>query len=72
MSHVRPRRERRRDGKPNCRKGLHSYGPTQEIGGGISRRVCEVCHAVSIDLSGAYEMGAPSPTGFFRRAVRSS
>lgn len=70
VSHVRPRPSKR-DSRPNCRKGIHSFGPTQEVGGGISRRVCDRCSAVSIDLTGAYEMATPSPDEFARRSAPS-
>ena len=51
MSHLRlqdrPRKHRRSD----CRKGRHEFGQAQNIGAGIKRQVCEVCGAVSIDLT---------------------
>jgi hypothetical protein len=35
----------------NCKKGLHSYSPVGNIGGGIARRSCSACGVVQIDLS---------------------
>lgn len=35
----------------NCRKGLHSYSPIRNVGGGIARRSCSVCGNVQIDIS---------------------
>jgi hypothetical protein len=67
VSHVRPKAGKRRRDKPNCRKGIHLFGPAQEVGGGITRRVCELCSAVSIDLTGAHPMGTPSLDDFTRR-----
>lgn len=37
----------------DCRKGMHRYTPTVEIGGGIARRTCSVCGFVQIDLNNA-------------------
>lgn len=47
------RRRDRRRARADCRRGHHRYGSGQEIGGGIVRRVCLACGAVSIDLTGA-------------------
>ncbi|HJQ94874.1 MAG TPA: hypothetical protein VJ935_04105 [Acidimicrobiia bacterium] len=35
-----------------CREGRHRYGPGTEAGGGIIRRVCRFCGALSVDLTG--------------------
>ena len=52
MSHLRPEDLVSLE-KTSCRKGRHHYGKTQIIGGGITRQVCRVCGAVTIDLSAA-------------------
>lgn len=53
MSHVRPEPKTPRQQLADCRRGKHDYGPAQNIGGGIVRRVCTGCADVSIDLTGA-------------------
>jgi len=34
----------------NCRRGLHHYSRSREIGAGIARRICSECGLVQIDL----------------------
>ncbi|MGH8947181.1 MAG: hypothetical protein ACRDVL_13665, partial [Acidimicrobiia bacterium] len=47
-----------------CLLGRHHYGEDHEVGAGIQRRVCEVCAAVTIDLTRADEPSQDSvPTG---------
>lgn len=48
-------KERARRQRAACRQGVHSLGPEQPIGGGIVRRTCTVCGAVTIDISNADE-----------------
>jgi hypothetical protein len=55
VTHLRPEDRRPRHRRSDCRKGRHEYGEPQQIGAGITRQVCEVCSAVTIDLTGAYE-----------------
>lgn len=55
-------RRLRRRARAECRENRHRYGAAQEIGGGILRRVCAVCGAVSIDLTAADE---PAEVGLF-------
>jgi hypothetical protein len=55
VTHLRPEDQRPRHRRSACRKGRHQYGEPQHIGAGIERQVCEVCSAVTIDLTGAYE-----------------
>lgn len=55
------RRVRRR-AMADCRNQKHRYGSAQEIGGGILRRVCVVCGAVSIDLTAVED---PLAVGLF-------
>jgi len=43
-------------GRSACRKGRHDYGRAQHIGAGITRRICDSCGEVSIDLTGADEV----------------
>ena len=38
--------------RAKCRRGRHTYGTAQHVGGGISRQVCDVCNEVTIDLTG--------------------
>jgi hypothetical protein len=54
---------RARSAPPECRADRHRYGPPQSIGGGILRRLCPSCGAVSIDLTEADE---PAATSLFR------
>lgn len=58
MSHLRP------DAKTphkmsQCKRGRHLYGPSQLIGAGIKRQVCEVCSDVTIDLTQADAPASP-------------
>ncbi|HKZ19616.1 MAG TPA: hypothetical protein VJQ57_05845 [Acidimicrobiia bacterium] len=41
----------RRRGLAACREGRHRFGPGNEAGGGIIRRVCRFCGALSVDLT---------------------
>lgn len=41
----------RRKARQACRDGIHRYGSGSDVGGGILRRLCGVCGAVSIDLT---------------------
>lgn len=59
MSHLRPEDLTPRHRRSACRKGRHHYGEAQHIGAGIVRKVCKVCSAVTIDLTGAYETTSP-------------
>lgn len=59
MSHVRPDSKPAKWRKSNCKKGFHDFGATQNIGAGISRRVCGRCAAVTIDLTNTYELAYP-------------
>lgn len=45
--------------KAECRKGRHHFGSNQNIGAGITRRVCDTCSAITIDLTGSYELAYP-------------
>ena len=36
----------------SCRRGQHRYGRASEASGGIVRRTCVACGALSIDLTG--------------------
>lgn len=56
-------RRLRRRARSDCKSGRHRYGSAQLIGGGIERRICSVCDAVSIDLTAAEE---PVPAGLFK------
>lgn len=49
---------RARRAPPACQDDRHRYGPPQPIGGGILRRLCLACGAVSIDLTEADEPAA--------------
>ena len=53
MSHLRPEDRPSKLLRAKCRRGRHSYGLAQHIGGGISRQVCDVCNEVTIDLTGS-------------------
>lgn len=44
----------------DCKKGMHRYSKTGEIGGGIVRRTCTECGMVQIDLSGTDRWGDSS------------
>lgn len=44
----------------DCKKGMHRYSKTGEIGGGIARRTCTECGMVQIDLSGTDRWGDSS------------
>jgi hypothetical protein len=59
VSHLRPDERVQRHRKSDCKRGRHEYGEPQNIGAGISRRVCEVCGWVAIDLTGAHELTSP-------------
>ena len=61
MSHVRPEDKTPRARRSDCRKGRHTYGESQGIGAGLLRRVCELCSAVTIDLTNADELTTPLP-----------
>lgn len=63
MTHLREEERRGRHRLSYCRKGDHNYGETQNIGAGITRRVCLTCSAVSIDLSQADEPREPVVQG---------
>ncbi|MDR9449682.1 MAG: hypothetical protein RI637_00570 [Acidimicrobiia bacterium] len=41
----------------DCKKGMHRYSKTGEIGGGIARRTCVECGLVQIDLNGTDRWG---------------
>ena len=56
MSHLRPEDRPSKLLRAKCRRGRHTYGLAQHIGGGISRQVCDVCNEVTIDLTGADEV----------------
>ena len=58
MTHLRPD-ARGRHKLSQCRKGRHRYGPPQHIGAGLERQVCDVCNAVSIDLTKAEGTDSP-------------
>ena len=47
---IRTKRGRSRQMRDGCKRGSHTFGPEQQIGGGIVRLICDVCGAVSIDL----------------------
>jgi hypothetical protein len=58
---------------PNCRAGRHVYGPAQHVGGGLIRRICIRCDAVSIDLTAADEpAGDPSLFNYSTPPIRAS
>lgn len=42
----------RRRAISDCRAGHHRFGPGNEAGGGIIRRICRHCGILSIDLTG--------------------
>ncbi len=46
----------------SCKKGLHTYSPIGNVGGGIARRSCSVCGIVQIDIS---EVSAVGDTDLF-------
>jgi hypothetical protein len=48
-------RRSRRDARNECRSGVHRYGGRSTVGGGILRRVCLACGAISIDLTAIEE-----------------
>ena len=62
MSHIRHDEKSDRHKRAECRKGRHHFGSIQNIGAGISRRVCETCSAVTIDLTNSYELASPVVT----------
>jgi hypothetical protein len=68
MTHLREQ-DRRKHRPSDCRKGRHAYGETQYIGAGITRRVCETCGDVTIDLTAAHEPAASMADA--RRSIRS-
>lgn len=41
----------RRRALAGCKEGRHRYGPGVEAGGGIIRKTCRHCGALSIDLT---------------------
>lgn len=43
-------RRSKRKAAADCREGIHRYGASMSIGGGMSRQICGVCGAVSIDV----------------------
>ncbi|MFQ5966964.1 MAG: hypothetical protein ACE5MI_05065 [Acidimicrobiia bacterium] len=47
---MRSKRSTSRHARQGCKKGSHTFGPEQQIGGGIVRLICDECGAVSIDL----------------------
>lgn len=51
--HMRPRSQRK--ALLSCRSGNHRYGTATAVGGGMTRRACDVCSAITIDLSQAYQ-----------------
>lgn len=53
MSHIRPEPKPSKHRIAECRKGSHDYAEGQHIGAGITRRVCQTCAYVTIDLTGA-------------------
>lgn len=59
MSHQHPDTKPQKHRKSDCRKGFHGYGEPQNVGGGILRRVCGTCAAVTIDLTQAGELTTP-------------
>ncbi|MCI0425081.1 MAG: hypothetical protein L0Z49_07115 [Actinobacteria bacterium] len=59
MTHVRPETKSPRRSRSDCRKGLHQFGETQNVGAGIGRRVCAICNAVTIDLTATHEPVEP-------------
>ncbi len=46
----------RRKARQACREGVHRFGAGSDVGGGILRRICGVCGAVSIDLTASDEV----------------
>jgi hypothetical protein len=62
LTHLRQGERATKHRKSDCKKGDHLFGATQSVGAGIARRVCEVCGAVTIDLTTAYEMSEPTGT----------
>lgn len=63
----RHRRRSRRKAVADCREGRHTYGPPQDIGGGITRQTCSVCGTVTIDITEPEPEPAPGPFGFKKR-----
>jgi hypothetical protein len=59
VSQTRQDQTSQRHKRAECRKGRHLFGTNQNIGAGINRRVCEVCAAVTIDLTNTYELAQP-------------
>lgn len=59
MSHLRPEDRSEKTSRAACRRGRHYYGASQNIGGGIVRRVCETCGEVTIDLTGVDAVTTP-------------
>jgi hypothetical protein len=59
VSHLRPEGKPSKHRRSDCRKGLHDFGALQNIGAGISRRVCARCSSVTIDLTNSFELAAP-------------
>jgi hypothetical protein len=45
----------RRQARVDCQLGRHRFGSSQEIGGGIVRRVCHACSSITIDLTAVQE-----------------
>lgn len=59
VSHLRPD-EKSKGTQAACKKGRHTYGESQSVGGGIQRRVCATCGEVTIDLTAAEPLSAPA------------
>ena len=56
MTDEQPRRRHsrvRRKALASCKEGTHRFGSGSHIGGGILRRICDACGAISIDLTAA-------------------
>lgn len=56
---MRPESRTQKHKRSACRRGRHDYGQHQNIGAGIVRRVCDVCGAVTIDLTHSDELTSP-------------
>ena len=52
----------RRQARTDCRQGRHRFGSNSLIGGGIVRRMCNECGAISIDLT---SVESPLEAGLF-------
>ena len=60
MKHLAEDDRTRKHRIASCRKGRHDFGDQQDIGGGIARRVCAACSAVSIDLTPGAHLKPPA------------